>query len=177
MGEGAENVYPSVGEDSILIPHDMCYNGPTVADLIKEVYGALSIVEYDARSAYIIERAILTPLNEDVDSLNKLINDKYAFTKQDGSPAQHRVYYSADSVVHGEQHGIYPTEFLNTLSFSSVPPHELCHNPNLAKCGGEAQHLERVGIWSPPGLLNVQSSTARGKTPCIGVFLVSLERS
>jgi ATP-dependent DNA helicase PIF1 len=64
-------------------------------------------------------------LNEDVDALNKLINDKYAFTKHDGSPAQHRVYYSADSVVHGEQHGIYPIEFLNTLSFSSVPPHEL----------------------------------------------------
>ncbi len=33
-----------------------------------------------------------------------------------------------------------------------------------------------MGIWSPPGLPNVQSSTARGKTPCIGVFLVSLEK-
>jgi hypothetical protein len=78
-----------------------------MADLIKEVYGTLSIVKYAARSTYIIEHAILTPLNEDVDSLNKLINDKYAFTKLDGSPAQHRVYYSEDSVVHGEQHGIY----------------------------------------------------------------------
>jgi hypothetical protein len=58
----------------------MCCNGPTVTDLIEEVYGALSsIVEYAARFAYIIERAILTPLNEDVDALNKLINDKYAF--------------------------------------------------------------------------------------------------
>jgi hypothetical protein len=52
-----------------------------------------------------------------------------------------------------------------------------CRTPTLAKCGGEAQHLEKLGIWSPPGLLNVQSSTARGKTPCFGVFLVSLERS
>jgi hypothetical protein len=43
-----------------------------------------------------------------------------------------------------------------------------CRNPTLAKCGGEAQHLEKLGIWSPPGLLNVQSSTARPKTPCIG---------
>jgi len=103
VGEGAERVYPSVGEDSIFIPHDMCCNGPTVADLIEEVYGALSsIVEYAARSAYIIELAILKPLNENVDALNKLINDKYAFTKHNGSPAQHRVYYSADSVVHGE---------------------------------------------------------------------------
>jgi len=126
VGEGAERMYPSVGEDSILIPHDMCCNGLTMADLIEEVYGTLSsIVEYAARSAYIIERAIPTPLNEDVDAINKLINDKYAFTKHDGSPAQHRVYYSADSVVHGEQHGIYPTEFLNTLSFSGIPPHEL----------------------------------------------------
>ena len=53
----------------------------------------------------------------------------------------------------------------------------VCRNPNLAKCGGEAQHLEKLGIWSPPGLPNVQSSTAGPKTPRIGVFLVSLERS
>jgi hypothetical protein len=52
-----------------------------------------------------------------------------------------------------------------------------CRNPTLAKCGGEAQHLEKVRIWSPPRLPNVQSSTARPKTPRIGVFLVSLERS
>jgi len=56
-----------------------------------------------------------------------------------------------------------------------VNPH--CRNPNLAKCGGEAQHLEKLGIWGPPGLPNVQSSTAETKTPRIGVFLVSLERS
>jgi len=30
-----------------------------------------------------------------------------------------------------------------------------CRNPNLAKCGGEAQHLEELGIWSPSGLPNV----------------------
>jgi hypothetical protein len=85
VGEGAERMYPSVGANSILIPHDMCCNGLTMADLIEEVYGALSsIVEYAARFAYIIERAIFTPLNEDVDALNKLFNDKYAFTKHDG---------------------------------------------------------------------------------------------
>jgi hypothetical protein len=53
----------------------------------------------------------------------------------------------------------------------------VCRNPTLAKCGGEAQHLEKVMIWSPPGLPNVQSSTERPKTPRIEMFLVSLERS
>ncbi len=52
-----------------------------------------------------------------------------------------------------------------------------CRNPTLAKCGGEAQHLEKVRIWSPPRLPNVQSSTTGPKTPRIGVFLVSLEIS
>jgi len=52
-----------------------------------------------------------------------------------------------------------------------------CRNPTLAKCGGEAQHLEKLEVGSLPGLPNVQSSTSRGKTPRIEVFLVSLERS
>jgi hypothetical protein len=52
-----------------------------------------------------------------------------------------------------------------------------CRNPTLAKCGGEAQHLEKVRIWNPLGLPNVQSSTARPKAPRIGVFLVSLKSS
>jgi hypothetical protein len=52
-----------------------------------------------------------------------------------------------------------------------------CRNPTLAKCGGEAQHLEKLEVGSLPGLPNVQSSTARGKTPRIRVFLVSLKSS
>jgi hypothetical protein len=55
--------------------------------------------------------------------------------------------------------------------------HDNCRNPTLAKCGGEAQHLEKLEVGSLPGLPNVQSSTAGGKTPRIRVFLMSLERS
>jgi hypothetical protein len=62
---------------------------------------------------------------------------------------------------------------------TSFPPrrHIRCRNPVLAKCGGEAQHLEKLEVWSPPGLLNVQSSIARPKTPRMEAFLVSLKRS
>jgi hypothetical protein len=41
VGEGTERVYPFVGENSVFIPHDMCCNGPTMADLIEEVYGVV----------------------------------------------------------------------------------------------------------------------------------------
>jgi len=68
-----------------------------------------------------------------------------------------------------------PTHYLHNILWPTF--HTICRNPNLAKCGGEAQHLEKLGTWSPPGLPNVQSSTAGPKTPRTGVFLKSLERS
>jgi hypothetical protein len=37
--------------------------------------------------------------------------------------------------------------------------------------------LPKLGTWSPPRLPNVWSSIARGKTPCLGVFFMSLESS
>jgi hypothetical protein len=72
---------------------------------------------------------------------------------------------------------LYVNHMLGPPSMTKKRSYHTCRNPTLAKCGGEAQHLEKVRIWSPPGLSNVQSSTARPKTPRIEVFLVSLERS
>jgi hypothetical protein len=51
------------------------------------------------------------------------------------------------------------SKWMNTPMYMNLHPCKTsiwrCHNPNLAKCGGEAQHLKRVGIWSPLGLPNV----------------------
>ncbi len=41
------------------------------------------------------------------------------------------------------------------LTQESFVDYMYCRNPTLAKCGGEAQHLEKVRIWSPLGLPNV----------------------
>jgi hypothetical protein len=49
--------------------------------------------------------------------------------------------------------------------------------PHFGQVWGWSPTLAKLGIWSPPGLPNVQSSTVRPKTPCIEVFLMSLERS
>ena len=77
------------------------------------------------REEYIIGRAILTPLNEDVDRINAGVMANFVLCGADGAPAASQVYKSADCVVEGEQSGYYPVEFLNTLHFSGMPPHEL----------------------------------------------------
>jgi hypothetical protein len=49
--------------------------------------------------------------------------------------------------------------------------------PHFGQVWGWSLTLGKVGSWSLPGLPNVETSTARGKTLRIGVFLVSLKRS
>ncbi len=51
--------------------------------------------------------------------------NRFNFTTPDGPPAQCRTYQNADYVVQGEQRGVYPTKFLNSLSMSGVPPYIL----------------------------------------------------
>jgi len=41
IGEGTEQVFPEVGEEAVLIPEDMCYQGDTIDSLVDEVYGDL----------------------------------------------------------------------------------------------------------------------------------------
>jgi ATP-dependent DNA helicase PIF1 len=124
--EGIEQVFPKVGEEVVLIPEDMCCQGDTIDSLVDEVYDDLGcFTDSQSRNEHIIQRAILTPLNEDVDSINTAIMNRFDLTTPDGTPAQRRAYHNANSVMQGKQRGVYPTEFLNSLSMSGVPPHTL----------------------------------------------------
>jgi len=51
--------------------------------------------------------------------------NRFDLTTHDSPLAQRCTYHNVDSVVQGEQRGVYPTEFLNSLSMSGVPPHTL----------------------------------------------------
>ncbi len=119
LGEGTEQVYPAVGEDCVLIPPAMhCSGGEaaTVEHLIEDVYGELRGIDNVAqRIKFINERAILAPLNQFVDFLNNRIMSAFEFTTADGTVSEAKVCKSADRVVQGEQTGVYPTEFLNSL--------------------------------------------------------------
>ncbi|GKA74698.1 ATP-dependent DNA helicase PIF1-like protein, partial [Tanacetum coccineum] len=95
--------------------------------------------------AYLRERAILTPRNDDADAINT-----YMFDKLDGESI---TYNSADEICKAStdtlyQQHLYPVKFLNILNFLGMPPHDLTLkkelpimllrnvNPNLGLCNG-----------------------------------------
>ncbi len=105
-----------------MIPENMCCQGHTIDSLVDEVYDDLGrFTDLQSRNEHII----LTPLNEDVDNINTTIMNRFDLTTPDGRPTQRRTYHNVDSVVQGEERGVYPTKFLNSLSMSGVPPHIL----------------------------------------------------
>jgi hypothetical protein len=89
IGEGTEQVFPEVGEEVVLIPKDICCQGDTIDSLVDEVYDDLGyFTDSQSRNEHIIQRAILTPLNEDVDNINTAIMNQFDLTTPDGTPAQ-----------------------------------------------------------------------------------------
>ena len=91
--------------------------------LLNEIYGELNgIQDWMDRAEYIMHRAILTPLNNDVDEINKEISTRF-LTNTDGSPITIHKYYSADTVLDHDQVATYPTEYLNKLNLSGLLPH------------------------------------------------------
>ncbi len=130
IGEGTEQVFPEVGEEAVLIPEDMCCQGDTIDSLVDEFYGDLGcFINSESRNEHIIQRAILTPLNEDVDSINIAIMNRFDLTTPNGPLAQRRMYHSADSVVQSEQRGVYPHRV------SKLPQH----------VGGAPPHFDSAG--------------------------------
>jgi ATP-dependent DNA helicase PIF1 len=121
IGEGTEGIYTVDGQSMVLIPPEFCLHAnATLQDLINDVYGDMSsLAQHLNDPEFIIGKAILTPLNVDVDAINNLICSNLVLHKPP------RTYSSFDSVVNEEQASIYPTEFLNSLTLSGLPPHQL----------------------------------------------------
>ncbi len=51
--------------------------------------------------------------------------NRFDLTTPDNTPTQRHTYHNVDFVVQSKQKGVYPTEFLNSLSMLGVPPHTL----------------------------------------------------
>ncbi|GJR59128.1 ATP-dependent DNA helicase PIF1-like protein [Tanacetum coccineum] len=112
------------------------------------------IVPAKTDDEYLKERVILTPRNDDVDEINT-----YMFNKLAGKSV---TYNSADEICKAsteslDQQQLYPTNFLNTLNFSGMPPHALCLkkelpimllrnvNPTKGLCNGTRLIITELG--------------------------------
>ena len=94
--------------------------------LISKVYASISTVatlSQQDKWHYFNDRAILAPLNAEVDVIN---NSCLA-----ALPGEANTYLSADTAIDdtGTADHSYPPEYLNTITFSGMPPHSLCLKP------------------------------------------------
>jgi hypothetical protein len=107
LGEGKLND----ADDYVTLPaHCVRYE-----DLVEKIFGnVIDLKDFKE----ICKRAILAPLNVDVDE----INDKVLIRM----PGEEKVYKSVDSMENdsNNQH-LYPDEYLNSLNPTSLPRHEL----------------------------------------------------
>ena len=97
----------------IQIPPEYLVN--SIDELINKVF--LNIEDGYWDKFFVSQRAILTPKNENVDKLNEKIMDK--------CPGIGHSYLSADTVAEGDLHNAYPSEFLNSITLSGMPPHSM----------------------------------------------------
>ncbi len=122
IGEGKETIYENIGEDIIQLPNEIIFDeNDTIVSFISKIFYNLNENYSNDQTYvdYIKDRAILTPKNEDVDSINEQIINIF--------PGEAKEFLSADSVEDKDEvHlGLYPIEFLNTLTPSGTPPHRL----------------------------------------------------
>ncbi|OMO79395.1 hypothetical protein CCACVL1_13702 [Corchorus capsularis] len=114
VGDGKE---PVINNDMIQVPSLMAmpWEGDQSVDhLIESVFPNLNSHSHDRD--YMVQRAILTLRNDEVDRLNEKIIKKFDGMEQ--------IYYSIDS-VEDDPHNLYQQEFLNGLSPNGLPPHVL----------------------------------------------------
>ena len=113
IGEGTAEVFPAIGDQVIKIPSDFLVQ--TLDELVAKVFP--DVYKGYADKYYVAHRAILTPKNEHVDKINAHVISLF--------PGKCHTYKSADTIAEEDLSQTYPTEFLNSLTLSGLPPHEM----------------------------------------------------
>ena len=140
IGNGQEKTYPQMGEDMVLIPKNIKSTATNIKEFCEEIFPDLKnivkeglknegIEGHDEWKTWLMERYIICGTNEDCLEINDLL-----MKELDG---QAMIYHSADKVLESvdsdgrdtNNEARFPTEYLNTLRSSSMPPHILILKP------------------------------------------------
>ncbi|OMO67949.1 DNA helicase PIF1, ATP-dependent [Corchorus olitorius] len=122
--------------DLIKIPHDLLVpiSEDPISDVVSAVYPDFENNFADQR--YISERAIVTPYNETVDSINEAVLAKI--------PAEEKIYRSADSIspsssLAADQAQLYPKSNMSLKFISQLKPPG---QNQIVKLRGDAIHVQ-----------------------------------
>ena len=111
VGEGTE---PHNEENMVHINEKFLVRGETFADLATAIYS--DIKENYQNRDYITSRIMMCPKNDTTDQINEFVMNQI--------PGEAKILLSADS-VDSNQAVMFPTEFLNSITLASLPPHRL----------------------------------------------------
>jgi hypothetical protein len=105
-------------DNNITLPDQFRCTDNTVSSLIDAIYPNIDTPNHDSVQ-YFSERIILSPMNKDVNVLNRTVLDRF--------PGTTKVFHSADFIPLSEQIGEgdpmlnYPVEHLNAINTSTLP--------------------------------------------------------
>ncbi|XP_038075107.1 uncharacterized protein LOC119742920 [Patiria miniata] len=161
IGNGS---FPTVHDNTIAIPSHIASSTQKVQDLIDHVFPDIS--DNYTNNNWISSRTILATTNKDVDDLNEIISKSI--------PEDSHTFNSADTVPLDQNPTLYPTEFLNTLTPTGLPPHKLQlqkHTPimllrNLNPSQGHCNGSRYVITHLTPNIIHAVATcgTHAGKT-------------
>lgn len=115
VGDGTPTNAENLGDDAIEIPDDMVCR----EDIVKQIFGESLHLNSEENIERAASKLILTPLNKETLNLNNQIINLIA--------AETITYKSIDNTSSEDLESAvnYPEEFLNSLTPSGVPPHDL----------------------------------------------------
>ncbi len=134
LGDGT---LPEERGGQVVLPESLGRVVSTLDELIRCVYGDISRIPHQPNS-WACERAILTPKNDQAAAINESI-----VSEIEGNEV---VYTSINTVVEQDDATHYPVEFLNSLTASGLPAHNI-----KLKVGVPIMLLRNL---SPPKLCN-----------------------
>ena len=87
----------------------------TLDELIARVFPDISDGYTD--KYFVSQHAILTPKNDNVHKINEMIIKRF--------PGVGKTSLSTDTIGEDDVHHVYPTDFINSLTPSGMPPHAM----------------------------------------------------
>ena len=121
IGDGSANIFDSgTRTDYIKIRESFIFPGESKSDFIDYIFPDLNFKLGEADyPEWITERAIITPLNEEVDAINQIALDKL-------NGHEYTIYSHDENIFSVENKNMaVPVSTLNSLRSSAMPLHEL----------------------------------------------------